>query len=63
LPWKDRADSEQPLLRPAGDENIPSEFWDKSWPTPSSMRGVDAECQPVISGLYSEEKGDLSNDL
>ena len=40
LPWKERADSEQPLLRPAGDENIPPEFWDKSWPTPSSMRGL-----------------------
>ena len=55
LPEKDRGDSEQPLLRRAGEQNIPPEFWDKSWSTPSSMRGVDAECQPVISSLYTEE--------
>lgn len=40
----------QPLMYPAGTE--PRIEWDMSWPTPSSMRNVDIECQTRIVSTY-----------
>ena len=53
---------EQPLLRYAGDEAFPIKYWDKAWSTPNSMRGVDAESQPAISTLYSQDTRDENDD-
>ena len=39
------------LLRAAG-EYVPSDVELSSWPTPTSLRNVDAECQAQISQLY-----------
>ena len=43
-----------PLLREAG-AFINPEFAGISWPTPVSMRNVDAECQAEITNLYLNE--------
>jgi hypothetical protein len=41
----------RPLMYPAGTEPRPE--WDESaWPTPSSMRNVDVECQAQIVSTY-----------
>lgn len=41
-----------PLMYPAGSE--PSIHWEgKSWPTPSSMREVDAGCEAVVIARYA----------
>jgi hypothetical protein len=50
----DPANGNQPLIRQAG-EACKIEWLDKAWPTPNSMRGVDAESQPVISQQYQSE--------
>jgi hypothetical protein len=50
----DPADGDQPLLRYAGSP-CKIEWVDKAWPTPNSMRGVDAESRPVISQQYQAE--------
>jgi hypothetical protein len=50
--WDSSIDSaEIPLLRPAGG-HVPDGWLDRSWPTPQSMRNVDAECQSEITTLY-----------
>jgi hypothetical protein len=51
------ADDEIPLLRAPG-EYADSERRTISWPTPTSMRTVDAECEAVITSLYLREKGE-----
>lgn len=44
---------EIPLLYPAG--LVPSPQWNnKSWPTPSSMRDVDASCEADVIGEYPQ---------
>jgi hypothetical protein len=55
----DPADGNQPLIRQAG-EACKIEWIDKAWPTPNSMRGVDAESQPVVSQQYKSESPDAS---
>lgn len=41
----------RPLMYPAGTE--PRQEWDDlSWPTPSSMRSVDIECEATVLGVY-----------
>jgi hypothetical protein len=50
--WEDRArGKDAPLLHEAG-QFIPPGWIGLSWPTPLSMRNVDAECRAVISQLY-----------
>lgn len=53
---------EIPLLYPAGSE--PSAKWEKkSWPTPTSMRDVDATCEAQVVAQYpqpSSSQGDSS---
>lgn len=45
--------SSRPLMYPAGSE--PLEEWDGSaWPTPSSMRNVDVECDARVISIYPE---------
>ncbi|QNI30834.1 helicase [Alloacidobacterium dinghuense] len=50
------SDEEIPLLRPAGGYASP-EHVRISWPTPQSMRAVDAECQVEITTLYLNDRG------
>jgi hypothetical protein len=45
FPKRDSAD--QPLMRPYGTP-YPREWEDFTWETPTSLRGVDAECRPHI---------------
>lgn len=42
---------ELPLMYPAGKSPL-DEWEDKSWPTPSSMRNVDASCEAKVIGNY-----------
>jgi Helicase conserved C-terminal domain len=51
--------SDSPLLREAG-AYVPREWVQLSWPTPTSMRNVDAECEAVITTLYL--RGSDQND-
>lgn len=44
--------SEPGLLYAAGDYADPEERV-RSWPTPTSLRNVDAECRGVITGIYA----------
>ena len=46
--------SEPGLMYPAGDYADPEERV-RSWPTPTSLRNVDAECRGVITGIYALE--------
>lgn len=47
-------DADASMLRDPGQYTVPS--WAKiSWPTPTSMRNVDAECQAEITQLYLSE--------
>jgi hypothetical protein len=51
--WTGGQDDEQvPLLRPAGSYAAAAAAA-RSWPTPTSLRNVDAECQAEISALYA----------
>jgi len=43
-----------PLLREAG-AYVPREWARLSWPTPTSMRNVDAECDAIITSTYLTE--------
>jgi len=50
-------EQDPPLLRDPGQYAVPA--WAKvSWPTPTSMRNVDAECQAEITHLYLTEKSE-----
>jgi hypothetical protein len=46
-----------PLMRPAGAYVTPDKAR-VSWPTPQSLRNVDAECQVEITQLYMLEDAD-----
>jgi hypothetical protein len=50
--WEDRSGEDLPLLRRAG-SYVTREQARLSWPTPTSMRDVDAECEAVITSLYA----------
>ncbi|HWQ91958.1 MAG TPA: helicase-related protein, partial [Clostridia bacterium] len=51
--WRNPSDSTDPsLLRYAG-SYYPAAWSAVSWATPTSMRNVDAECQPEITLLYA----------
>lgn len=44
-------DTEAPLIYPAG--STPQEEWEnRSWPTPTSMRNVDASCEAYVISNY-----------
>lgn len=47
------------LMREAG-SYVEPRFRRSSWPVPSSLRNVDAECQAVITSLYSVEAAEES---
>ena len=54
--WSDiRATQDAPLLREAGGY-VPREWVHLSWPTPTSMRTVDAECDAIITSLYLSDE-------
>lgn len=56
--WEARTSSDDgPLMRRAG-EWVPDELLDTTWPTPMSMRDVDAECRCTITNRYAVERGD-----
>jgi hypothetical protein len=51
--WNRRGSAAEPgLLYPAGEYADPEERV-RSWPTPTSLRNVDAECRGVITGIYA----------
>ena len=50
-----------PLLRYAG-SYVDSQWADISWPTPTSLRNVDAECQAEITNLYLDDNTQLTGD-
>jgi hypothetical protein len=53
--WRRPGTSSEPgLIYPAGDYADPEERV-RSWPTPTSLRSVDAECRGVITGIYAIE--------
>ena len=52
--WDSYMGSEEALLRVAG-AYVSNELKRLSWPTPMSMRNVDAECQAEISTLYCQD--------
>ena len=58
--WKGAWKSEDPpLLREAG-SYVSREWANISWPTPMSLRNVDAECQVEITTLYLNEENDAN---
>ena len=42
-----------PLMHPAGSVELP-DWTNRSWPTLSSLRNVDASCEAVITGFFNE---------
>ena len=56
--WEDRRRGEDPPLICEAGQFVPPGWRGLSWPTPLSMRNVDAECQAVISQLYLMEDDD-----
>jgi hypothetical protein len=55
------SDEDPSLLRYAG-SHYPPEWTYRSWPTPTSMRNVDAECRPEVTQLYlAENTRDLAD--
>jgi hypothetical protein len=50
--WEDHSGENSPLLRYAGSYVSP-ELARLSWPTATSMRDVDAQCEAVITSLYA----------
>lgn len=50
-----------PLLRFAG-SYVDSQWAGISWPTPTSLRNVDAECQAEITNLYLDDNTQLTGD-
>jgi molybdopterin converting factor small subunit len=60
--WEDSSGNNLPLLRYAGAHVDPDQE-NLSWPTPSSMRDVDAQCEAIITSLYANsELGDDENE-
>jgi hypothetical protein len=60
--WDPSGDMQNPsLLRYTSGYYTPK-WQDFSWPTPSSMRTVDAECRPEISILYQKKAAELAPD-
>lgn len=58
--WEDYSGAEVSLLRFAGAYVDPA-YARLSWPTATSMRDVDAQCEAVITRLYAMQ-GDVEND-
>ena len=52
--WQNSPEKEPSLLRFAG-TYYPPIWWNTSWPTPTSMRNVDAECKPEVTILYAQQ--------
>ena len=55
--WENRSGDDMPLLRYAGSYVSPEKA-QLSWPTPTSMRDVDAQCEAIITSLYAMQ-GDV----
>lgn len=50
-----------PLIREAGGY-VPGDRARLSWPTPMSMRNVDAECQVEITELFASQEEEVTAD-
>lgn len=53
--WSGDEDEPIPVIRPAG-EWAPEVPFKLSWPTPNSMRNVDAECRAFVTPAYAMEE-------
>jgi Helicase conserved C-terminal domain len=58
--WEDHSGEDIPLLRYAGSYVSPEQAR-LSWPTATSMRDVDAQCEAIITGLYAMQ-GEVEDD-
>jgi hypothetical protein len=56
-----RETNQAPLLRRAG-QWVPPFAARVSWPTPTSMRNVDAECRAEVTPLYAIERAEVEVD-
>lgn len=58
--WDPKGDAQNPSLLRYTSGYYPQKWIDFSWPTPSSMRTVDAECRPEVTILYQKKAAELS---
>jgi hypothetical protein len=59
--WNSNREGSSPILRMAG-EYVPDELKNVTWPTPSSMRDVDASCLAVVTNLYAIDLAEGSGE-
>ena len=59
--WDSSHEGSSPILRMAG-EYVPDELKNVTWPTPSSMRDVDASCLAVVTNLYAIDLAEGSEE-
>ena len=59
--WDSSREGSSPILRMAG-EYAPDELKNVTWPTPSSMRDVDASCLAVVTNLYATDLAEGSEE-
>jgi hypothetical protein len=59
--WNSNREGSSPILRMAG-EYVPDELKNVTWPTPSSMRDVDASCLAVVTNLYALDLAEGSGE-
>ena len=61
--WDTRSAAGDVGLLTAAGSYLPSEYRRFTWPTPMSMRNVDAECRAEITRAYLEQADGVSNGL
>ena len=59
--WDTKAAGGDVGLLTAAGSYLPSEDWHFTWPTPMSMRNVDAECRAEITRAYLEQSDGVSD--
>ena len=59
--WDTRGAAGDVGLMTAAGSYLPSEDWRFTWPTPLSMRNVDAECRAEITRAYLEQADGVSD--
>lgn len=59
--WDPASDLGNPSLLRYTSSYYPPTWFDLSWPTPTSMRSVDAMCQPEITQLYRRKAAEAAS--